>query len=40
MPTLTYASYLDLETLLMIQEPRSTPAEHDEMLFITSTKRS
>jgi tryptophan 2,3-dioxygenase len=31
---LTYASYLDLEKLLTLQNPRSTPAEHDEMLFI------
>src|SRR5450755_1611793 len=34
MPPLTYASYLDLEKLLTLQNPRSTPAEHDEMLFI------
>src|SRR2546430_13266797 len=34
MPSLTYASYLDLEKLLTLQQPRSTPAEHDEMLFI------
>jgi len=34
MASLTYASYLDLEKLLTLQEPRSTPAEHDEMLFI------
>ena len=34
MPPLTYANYLDLETLLTMQKPRSTPAEHDEMLFI------
>src|ERR1700757_183374 len=34
MPPLTYASYLDLENLLTLQRPRSTPAEHDEMLFI------
>jgi tryptophan 2,3-dioxygenase len=32
--TLTYASYLHLDTLLQLQEPRSTPPEHDEMLFI------
>jgi tryptophan 2,3-dioxygenase len=32
--TLTYSSYLHLDELLMLQEPRSTPAEHDEMLFI------
>jgi tryptophan 2,3-dioxygenase len=31
---LTYASYLDLEQLLSLQKPRSSPAEHDEMLFI------
>ncbi len=34
MPPLTYASYLDLEKLLDLQHPRSSPAEHDEMLFI------
>ena len=34
MPELTYASYLQLGALLDLQEPRSTPAEHDEMLFI------
>src|SRR6202162_2938245 len=34
MPPLTYADYLDLEKLLTLQRPRSTPAEHDEMLFI------
>jgi len=34
MPPLTYANYLDLENLLTLQRPRSTPAEHDEMLFI------
>jgi tryptophan 2,3-dioxygenase len=34
MPPLTYASYLDLEKLLTLQNPRSNPAEHDEMLFI------
>src|SRR5256712_5938566 len=33
-PPLTYASYLDLEMLLTLQKPRSSPAEHDEMLFI------
>jgi tryptophan 2,3-dioxygenase len=31
---LTYASYLQLDRLLDLQEPRSDPAEHDEMLFI------
>jgi tryptophan 2,3-dioxygenase len=33
---LTYASYLKLDQLLALQEPRSTPAEHDEMLFIVT----
>ncbi|MCC7291264.1 MAG: hypothetical protein IT449_04275 [Phycisphaerales bacterium] len=31
---LTYASYLKIDELLSIQEPRSSPPEHDEMLFI------
>jgi tryptophan 2,3-dioxygenase len=31
---LTYSSYLHLPELLELQEPRSTPPEHDEMLFI------
>ena len=34
MPPLTYGNYLDLEKLLTLQHPRSTPPEHDEMLFI------
>jgi tryptophan 2,3-dioxygenase len=34
MPPLTYANYLDLEKLLTLQNPRSSPPEHDEMLFI------
>ena len=34
MPDLTYASYLHIDRLLSLQEPRSKPAEHDEMLFI------
>src|SRR5919204_4918081 len=34
MPPLTYASYLDLEKLLALQKPRSSPPEHDETLFI------
>jgi len=33
---LTYSSYLKLDQLLGLQEPRSHPAEHDEMLFIIS----
>jgi tryptophan 2,3-dioxygenase len=33
---LTYASYLRLDELLSLQEPRSSPPEHDEMLFILS----
>ncbi|GAB6937236.1 tryptophan 2,3-dioxygenase [Isoptericola variabilis] len=31
---MTYGSYLHLDTLLAAQEPISTPAHHDEMLFI------
>jgi len=31
---LTYASYLKIDQLLGLQEPRSEPPEHDEMLFI------
>ena len=31
---LTYAAYLKLRELLALQEPRSRPPEHDEMLFI------
>ncbi len=34
MATLTYGTYLDLEKLLTLQKPRSSPPEHDEMLFI------
>ena len=34
MPELNYASYLKLDQLLDLQQPRSTPPEHDEMLFI------
>jgi tryptophan 2,3-dioxygenase len=34
MSDLTYASYLKLNELLDLQQPRSTPPEHDEMLFI------
>jgi tryptophan 2,3-dioxygenase len=33
---LTYASYLRLNELLDLQRPRSTPPEHDEMLFIVA----
>src|ERR1051326_5679182 len=32
---LTYSSYLKLPQLLALQEPRSNPVEHDELLFIT-----
>mgnify|MGYP001171853542 CR=1 FL=1 len=32
--TLTYATYLKLEQLLDLQQPKSTPPEHDETLFI------
>src|SRR5438094_10137384 len=31
---LTYASYLRLDQLLDLQQPRSQPPEHDEVLFI------
>ena len=31
---LTYTDYLDLEKLLTLQQPRSSPPEHDETLFI------
>lgn len=34
MPELTYSGYLKLDQLLDLQEPKSAPAEHDEMLFI------
>ena len=34
MAPLTYGTYLDLEKLLTLQKPRSSPPEHDEMLFI------
>jgi len=33
---LTYESYLSLNTLLELQRPRSTPPEHDEILFIVT----
>src|SRR5213080_4756964 len=33
---LTYADYLHLDQLLSLQQPRSQPAEHDEMLFIVT----
>jgi tryptophan 2,3-dioxygenase len=33
---LTYSSYLKLDELLDLQKPRSSPPEHDEMLFIVS----
>src|SRR5881409_1173586 len=31
---LTYAKYLKLDRLLALQEPQSSPPEHDETLFI------
>jgi tryptophan 2,3-dioxygenase len=34
--SLTYASYLNLDQLLALQVPRSSPPEHDEMVFIVS----
>lgn len=33
-PAFTYASYLKVDELLSLQQPRSTGPEHDEMLFI------
>src|SRR6185295_10054343 len=33
-PAVTYGSYLKIEELLSLQQPRSTGPEHDEMLFI------
>src|SRR5947199_6764175 len=33
---LTYAAYLHLDELLRLQQPRSQPPEHDEMLFIVT----
>jgi tryptophan 2,3-dioxygenase len=33
---LNYASYLNLDQLLSLQEPRSSPPEHDEMIFIVT----
>jgi tryptophan 2,3-dioxygenase len=32
--SLTYAGYLQIDKLLALQQPRSVPPEHDEMLFI------
>lgn len=32
--SLTYASYLHIDELLKLQQPRSSPPEHDEMIFI------
>ncbi|MBY0525926.1 MAG: hypothetical protein K2R98_21210 [Gemmataceae bacterium] len=34
--SLSYASYLHLDELLNLQQPRSTPPEHDEMIFIVT----
>jgi tryptophan 2,3-dioxygenase len=34
--TLTYSSYLKLDSLLQLQEAQSDPEEHDELLFIIS----
>ena len=34
--SLTYASYLHLDELLSLQQPRSDPPEHDETLFIVA----
>ncbi|MFF0815386.1 tryptophan 2,3-dioxygenase [Rhodococcus sp. NPDC003318] len=37
---MTYASYLDLDTLLGAQHPVSTPEHHDELLFIIAHQTS
>jgi tryptophan 2,3-dioxygenase len=34
--TLTYSNYLHLDQLLRLQQPRSSPPEHDEMIFIVT----
>ena len=34
--SLTYADYLHLDELLLLQRPRSEPPEHDEMVFIVT----
>ena len=34
--TLTYSSYLHLDELLSLQQPRSDPPEHDEMIFLVT----
>ena len=31
---MSYGAYLDLDTLLAAQHPRSSPEQHDELLFI------
>src|SRR5204862_3856502 len=33
-PAVTYERYLQVDALLSLQQPRSDPAEHDELLFI------
>jgi tryptophan 2,3-dioxygenase len=33
-PPINYAAYLEIERLLALQRPRSSPEEHDELLFI------
>ena len=33
-PAVTYASYLKIDELLALQQPRSAAPEHDELLFI------
>jgi tryptophan 2,3-dioxygenase len=38
--TLTYGGYLHLDELLRLQQPRSRPVEHDEMLFIVQHQTS
>jgi tryptophan 2,3-dioxygenase len=38
--TMSYGDYLDLDRLLAAQHPRSTPAHHDELLFIVQHQTS
>ncbi|CAA9344899.1 MAG: Tryptophan 2,3-dioxygenase [uncultured Nocardioidaceae bacterium] len=38
--SMSYADYLDLDTLLSAQHPRSSPVHHDELLFIIQHQTS
>jgi hypothetical protein len=37
-PAVTYASYLKIDELLALEEPRSQGPEHDELFFIVSIR--